>query len=55
VQFCTKSPVLILICAVLTAHLPGRAINNAPQASWLDFFGGRRRGKGGGERKWEKK
>jgi len=55
VQFCTKSPVLILICAVLTAHLPGRAINNAPPGLLAGFFGGRRRGKGGGERKWEKK
>jgi len=46
VQFCTKSPVLILICAVLTAHLPGRAINNAPPGLLAGFFWRKKRGRG---------
>ena len=36
----------ILIRAVLTAHL-SRGANSAPQASWVDFGEGRRRGKVG--------
>jgi len=43
VQFCTKCAVLVLIGAVLTAHLSG-GTNSAPQASWLDFEEGREKG-----------
>jgi len=45
---------LILLCAVLAAHLSGGA-NSAPQASWLDF--GERRGEERGRRQseWEMK
>jgi len=43
VHFYTECPVLILICAVLTA---------LPQASWLDFGEGRRRREGRGKEMW---
>ena len=47
-QFYTKCVVLILMRAVLTAHLSGGA-NTAPPSLWLDFGEGRgRKGKGSG-------
>jgi len=45
--------VLILVCAVLTAHLSGRA-NSAPQASRRDFGDRERKGKDSGREKKSK-
>ena len=60
-QFCTKCAVLVLICAVLTAHLysynsqqsdatppdPAGELTALPQTSWLDFGERKEREKGG--------
>jgi len=55
VQFYTKCAVLVLFCAVLTAHLSGGA-NSGPQASWLDSGeeNGKREAKKSGRKKRRK-